>query len=96
MCTLGPQLQLGAALRGEDIDTFQKSRNVSMNYSVSGGKSFAQGSLDSPLNGPFFMPCRLLPLIALGATFSFRLTSVTTGAAFTLKRRTFYFRQCTQ
>lgn len=33
-----PNPHIYASMRGEDIDTFQKSRNVSMNYSVSGGK----------------------------------------------------------
>lgn len=33
-----PNPHIYASMRGEDIETFQKSRNVSMNYSVSGGK----------------------------------------------------------
>lgn len=33
-----PNPEIYASMRGEDIETFQKSRNVSMNYSVSGGK----------------------------------------------------------
>ncbi|EKO3512433.1 gallate dioxygenase [Vibrio fluvialis] len=33
-----PNPHIYASMRGEDIDTFQKSRYVSMNYSVSGGK----------------------------------------------------------
>ncbi|MBY8316394.1 gallate dioxygenase [Vibrio fluvialis] len=33
-----PNPHIYASMRGEDIDTFQKTRNVSMNYSVSGGK----------------------------------------------------------
>jgi len=33
-----PNPHIYASMRGEDIETFQKSRNVSMNYSVSGRK----------------------------------------------------------
>lgn len=33
-----PNPHIYASMRGEDIETFQKSRNVSMNYSVSGSK----------------------------------------------------------
>ncbi len=33
-----PNPHIYAAMRGEDIDTFQRTRNVAMNYSVSGAK----------------------------------------------------------
>ncbi len=33
-----PNPHIYASMRGEDIETFQKSRNVSMNYSVSSTK----------------------------------------------------------
>jgi gallate dioxygenase len=37
-----PNLNIYASMRGEDLETFQKSRNVSIQYSVAGGDKAAQ------------------------------------------------------